>query len=190
MAILEDEYFVVTQDDDYDDFYSAGGAKKAIELASLGKRLEYYPIDDNVTEPYIGELLKAPESLVFGEFVELIEGIEIDGVEFIPVNVKSEDGFEEYFLVNFTDPVSVFDPNESEYESITLSIHGIRKLVFNRESIDKLPKEKLHLFCMKESKGIMIVSEKFKNHIVKVYKSKYGMELGGFKFIPVSEYKS
>lgn len=186
---MNDNYFVIVQDDNYDDFYTSGNAQRARELAKSGRFQEFYPIDDNVSEPYIGELLKAPDFLVFEEFPLLLKGIDASGFDLIPVKVKSDNGFEDYYLIDFKEYISCFDKENSEFDSITLSVHGLKKLVLDEEILKNTPEDKRQFFCLKESSDIKIASKEFVDHIKRVYKEVFDMDLEGFKFIPVSEYK-
>lgn len=185
-----DKYYVMTQARNYDDFYTGGNFESARALASEGDYQEYYPMDDSVSKAFAGNLLKCPEFLIFEQFPELIKDFDADGFELVPVKVKCDaDVFEIYHLVNFPEPIECFDAKNSVFDEILLSIHGLEKLVLDEEKLSNIPESKKQFFCMKESKKIKLVSEKFKDHLIESYKARFGLKLRDIAFIPVSEYK-
>lgn len=185
-----DKYYVMTQARNYDDFYTGGNFESARALASEGDYQEYYPMDDSVSKAFVGNLLKCPEFLFYEKFAELIKDFDADGFELVPVKVKCDaDVFEVYHLVEFPEPVECLDRENSEYRKITLMIHGLKKLVLDEEKLKNIPESKKQFFCMKESEEIKLVSEKFKDHLIESYKSRFGLKLRDIAFIPVSEYQ-
>lgn len=191
MAILENEYFVVTIDRDTDNFFTGDKIPGCHVDLSGSPVAEYFQRPPESDFPVTGPLMKGgPRYLISRSIYEAIKNYEQRGVQFLPVTVNvNENENIIYHVVNFYEKMDWVDLDSSIYDSADLTLSGVEKLVLNKNAMELVSYEDKKIFSITSCPELMIFHESVVDSIVSYYQEMYDDEVDGIKFTPLSEYK-
>ena len=159
----EFEYYLIGGDGDAstpllapDEYQSLRILHKEIPYEGLEPiRLRFNnPIPRN---PTMRDYHSLPYSVVSKKVRDILETMNIFGVQFIPAVIRNElngDVYEGYYIIHVFNQIECLDREKAKYTTSDLMKYGIseiNKLVLDQKVLEKIPLEKRLVFYLKES---------------------------------------
>lgn len=189
MASLEDEYYVLEIDRDTAHCITENRIPdNRIDLNNTPV-IEYFINPNEGGRAITGPLMMGgPRYLIQKPIYKAIGKYEHDGVQFLPVILHKKEKKLNHYLVNFYKEMPWIDLEKSVYEDLDLTLHGVEKLVLNREVVESVPKENRMIFSPEECPDLFICHRDVVESIFAFYRDFYDDNPDGIKFTKLSEF--
>ena len=134
-------------------------------------------------KPEMVDYHSLPESVVSEKIKDVLEAMNIDGIQLVPVKIqgKNEGEFYDYWLMHIYKKIPCMDWKKSDYKVSESGRLSVRKLVIDEAVVKDIPLEKRLVFELKEGASLFLVHKSVRNSVMAVNPD-------GVEFIDVDEW--
>lgn len=163
-------YPLIDEDPDCEitQFYLYRNYKKKIEdIQDVAKFIYAPPIPLN---PVIGDYFSQPSSIVSEKIKNVLEAMDIDGIQMIPAEITTNKGdiIENYYYVHIYRWIKAIDVDNSDVQKLRDGTYIIEQFVLDNEILKEIPLNERLVFILEEDSGKMIYHKSVVDKILSV----------------------
>jgi len=149
--------------------------------------------DDPVPDsPELVDYHVLPRPVISNKIKNILEKIDIKGVQYVSVTIKSENGkiFNNYFLLHIFNLISCLDFENSsvDFDDDSATLNDLRSFMLDERKLLNIPLSKRLIFILREWPSVYICHKSIMESIFSVNPDRFMTYIIGLRFVSIEDW--